>query len=69
MLTQPLPAIPAVGAAVTDFTSGAATSIADPAAGASNSAAKLYLVIESVRPDTKHLRDSMIPAYADGAGG
>jgi hypothetical protein len=38
-------------------------------AGKVNSADKLYLVIESVRPDTKHLRDSNAPALADGAGG
>jgi hypothetical protein len=29
----------------------------------------LYLLIESVRPDTKHPRDSNDPAHADGAGG
>ena len=38
-------------------------------AGKVNSAGRLYLVIESVRPDTKHLRDSTVPAHADGAGG
>ena len=38
-------------------------------AGNVNSAGKLYLVIESVRTDTKHLRDSNDPAHADGAGG
>jgi hypothetical protein len=26
-------------------------------------------VIELVRPDTKHLRDSTVPAHVDGAGG
>ena len=38
-------------------------------AGKVNSADKLYLVIESVRPDTKHIRSSAVPAPADGAGG
>ena len=38
-------------------------------AGKVNSAGKLYLVIESVRPDTKHDQDSNPPAHADGAGG
>jgi hypothetical protein len=38
-------------------------------AGKVNSADKLYLVIDSVRPDTKHRRDSTVPAPADGAGG
>lgn len=38
-------------------------------AGKVNSADRLYLVIESVRPDTKHDRDSKPPAHADGAGG
>ena len=37
--------------------------------GKVNSADKLYLVIESVRPDTKHERRSTIPVPADGAGG
>jgi hypothetical protein len=37
--------------------------------GKVNSAGKLYLVIESVRPDTKHLRSSTAPVPADGAGG
>ena len=37
--------------------------------GKVNSADKLYLVIESVRPDTKHLRSSTVPIPADGAGG
>jgi len=37
-------------------------------AGKVNSTDKLYLVIESVRPDTKHLRHSKAPAHADGAG-
>ena len=36
-------------------------------AGKVNSADKLYLVIESVRPDTKHVRSSTVPA--NGAGG
>jgi hypothetical protein len=38
-------------------------------AGKVNSADRLYLVIESVRPDTKHLRESNAPAHADGTGG
>ena len=37
-------------------------------AGKVNSAGKPYLVIESVRPDTKHLRESNDPAHDDGAG-
>jgi hypothetical protein len=38
-------------------------------AGKVNSAGKLYLVIESVRPDTKHVRSSTAPSPVDGAGG
>jgi hypothetical protein len=38
-------------------------------AGKVNSAGTLYLVIESVRPDTKHPRSSTVPAPLDGAGG
>ena len=38
-------------------------------AGKVNSADKLYLVIESVRPDTKQRRPSIAPVPADGAGG
>jgi hypothetical protein len=38
-------------------------------AGKVNSADKLYLVIESVRLDTKHRRVSTGPVPADGAGG
>jgi hypothetical protein len=38
-------------------------------AGKVNSADRLYLVIESVRPDTKHCRVSIAPVPADGAGG
>ena len=38
-------------------------------AGKVNSADKLYLVIESVRLDTKHRGDSSVPVPADGAGG
>jgi hypothetical protein len=38
-------------------------------AGKVNSAGKLYLVIESVRPDNKHARCSNPPAHADGVGG
>ena len=37
-------------------------------AGKVNSAGKLYLVIESVRPDTKHAPYPNAPAHADGAG-
>ena len=38
-------------------------------AGKVNSADRLYLVIESVRLDTKHTGSSTVPALADGAGG
>ena len=38
-------------------------------AGKVNSAGRLYLVIESVRPDTKHDRASTLPVPIDGAGG
>lgn len=38
-------------------------------AGKVNSADKLYLVIESVRLDTKHARCSNVPNPVDGAGG
>jgi hypothetical protein len=38
-------------------------------AGKVNSAGKLYLVIESVRPDTRYGRSSTVPVPADGAGG
>jgi hypothetical protein len=38
-------------------------------AGKVNSAGRLYLVIESVRPDTKHARCTNAPAPVDGAGG
>jgi hypothetical protein len=38
-------------------------------AGKVNSADKLYLVIESVRLDTKRHRSSTAPVPADGAGG
>lgn len=38
-------------------------------AGKVNSADKLYLVIESVRLDTKRRRGSTAPAPVDGAGG
>ena len=38
-------------------------------AGKVNSAGKLYQMIESVRPDTKHARSSNAPAHVDGAGG
>ena len=38
-------------------------------AGNVNSAGILNLVIESVRPDTKHFRDFNALALADGAGG
>jgi hypothetical protein len=36
--------------------------------GKVNSADKLYLVIESVKPDAKHNRSSTPPIPADGAG-
>jgi len=38
-------------------------------AGRVNSVDGLHLVIESVRPDTKHARCSNVPVPADGAGG
>jgi hypothetical protein len=38
-------------------------------AGKVNSADRLYLVIDSVRPDTRHSRPSTVPLLADGAGG
>ena len=38
-------------------------------AGKFNSADKLYLVIDSVRPDTKHARRSTVPVPTNGAGG
>ena len=38
-------------------------------AGKVNSADKLYLVIESVRPDAKRAQSSNAPVPADGAGG
>ena len=34
-----------------------------------NSADKLYLVVESLKPDTKHATPSTVPVTADGAGG
>ena len=37
--------------------------------GKINSADKLYLVIESLKPDTKHGRCSAVPVPPDGAGG
>ena len=37
--------------------------------GKVNSADKLYLVVESVRLDTKHRRNSNVPVPAGGAGG
>lgn len=37
--------------------------------GKVNSADKLYLVMESVKVDTKHPRSCTVPAPADGAGG
>jgi hypothetical protein len=37
--------------------------------GKVNSADKLYLVIESVKPDHKHTLASIVPDTADGAGG
>lgn len=38
-------------------------------AGKVNSADRLYLVVESVRLDTKHAGCSTVPAPVDGAGG
>jgi hypothetical protein len=43
--------------------------VAHCVAGKVNSVDRLYLVIESVRLDTKHARSSTVPAPADGAGG
>jgi hypothetical protein len=37
--------------------------------GKVNSADKLYLVVESVKPDIKHTRCSIAPVPTDGAGG
>ena len=37
--------------------------------GKVNSADKLYLVVESVKPDAKHVSVSTTPVPADGAGG
>jgi hypothetical protein len=37
--------------------------------GKVNGADKLYLVIESIKTDSKHLRSSNAPVPADGAGG
>ena len=37
--------------------------------GKVNSADKLYLVIESVKPDAKHTTNSTVPVHPDGAGG
>ena len=37
--------------------------------GKVNSADKLYLVVESVKTDIKHVRSSTAPVPADGAGG
>jgi hypothetical protein len=44
-------------------------SVAYCVAGKVNSADKLYLVIESIRPDTKRRRVANAPDPADGAGG
>jgi hypothetical protein len=43
--------------------------VAYSVAGKVNSADRLYLVIESVRLDTKHSQHSNAHAPADGAGG
>jgi len=37
--------------------------------GKVNSADKLYLVVESVKPDSKHSANSNVPVHPDGAGG
>ena len=37
--------------------------------GKINSTDRLYLVIESLKPDTKHGRCSTVPVPTDGAGG
>ncbi len=43
--------------------------VAYSVAGKVNSTDKLYLVLESVRPNIKHLRSSIAPVPADCAGG
>ena len=43
--------------------------VAHCVAGKVNSAGKLYLVIESVRPHTKRVGSSTVPVPANGAGG
>ena len=43
--------------------------VAYSVAGKVNSADKLYLVVESVRLDTRQRRVSKVPIPADGAGG
>jgi hypothetical protein len=40
-----------------------------PIAGKVNGVDGLHLVIESVRPDTKHAHCSNVPVPADGEGG
>jgi hypothetical protein len=37
--------------------------------GKVNSADKLYLVLESIKPDAKHSVVSMVPVHPDGTGG
>jgi hypothetical protein len=37
--------------------------------GKVNSADKLYLVIETIKPDAKHAAVSTLPVHHDGAGG
>ena len=44
-------------------------SVAPLMAGKVNSASRLSLVIELVRPDTKHARSSTVPVAVEGAGG
>ena len=43
--------------------------VAHSEAGQVNSGDRLFLVIDSVRPDTKHSRGFTVPALVDGAGG
>ena len=54
-----------------DSSKAAPSCLARPScvAGKVNSADKLYLVIELVRPDAKHAQRSTVPVPADGAGG
>ena len=54
-----------------DYGKAAPSCLARPScvAGKVKSADEFYLVIELVRPDTKHAQCSTVPVPADGAGG